>query len=345
MSNAKLEHKGYNRGLILGLTMAESMILLVFCLLLIAAAIILAEQEKLRVATQEAERLHSRLEEVKSERNVLGRRLVAIASPSERANLDEEWRELVSARDAYQQMQEQSIAVEDLSDLADAREIIRDNGYDLASIEHLIERLAELEEAEESGEPHRWPPIISLSDADDYSFEIGSSELTPSFEDSLRGDITDIIAENLDLYGVDIVEVIGHTDEQPIARKETNFDQSVLAVLKGHEPVSTIIPADNAGLGLARAIAVVDVLRTEQALSDVTILPLSAGQLILPSDNLTTGQSGDVRERRRIEIRIRRRDGAQRTLDSPSTAPSRVLAIPPRLPPLHRRTNVHPSRR
>ena len=38
----KLEHKGYNRGLILGLTMAESMLLLVFCLLLVAAAMISA---------------------------------------------------------------------------------------------------------------------------------------------------------------------------------------------------------------------------------------------------------------------------------------------------------------
>ena len=42
----KLEHRGYNRGLILGLTMAESMLLLVFCLLLVAAALISAERNK-----------------------------------------------------------------------------------------------------------------------------------------------------------------------------------------------------------------------------------------------------------------------------------------------------------
>ena len=42
----KLEHRGYNRGLILGLTMAESMLLLVFCLLLVAAAMVTAERTK-----------------------------------------------------------------------------------------------------------------------------------------------------------------------------------------------------------------------------------------------------------------------------------------------------------
>lgn len=315
MSSTKLEHKGYNRGLILGLTMAESMILLVFCLLLVAAAIILAEREKRQAAELQVTELRSQLADVRRDRDDLGRRLALLANPSDRASIEEEWRELVSAREAQQQMQKQGITVEDLADLAEARELLRSNGYELSSVENLIERLAELEKQlqarEDSGEqPHQWPPIISLSDADDYSFEIGSAELTPSFERSLRGDITRIIAENLDLYNVDIVEVIGHTDEQRIARKETNFDQSVLDVLAGKQPVSTIVPADNAGLGLARAIAVANVLRAEPALSGMTILPLSAGQLILPGDTLTSGQSGDVRERRRIEIRIRRREAS-----------------------------------
>ncbi|TIQ03105.1 MAG: hypothetical protein E5X61_34600, partial [Mesorhizobium sp.] len=40
------ERKGYGRGLILGLTMAETMLLLVFCLLLVAAAIIADQRRK-----------------------------------------------------------------------------------------------------------------------------------------------------------------------------------------------------------------------------------------------------------------------------------------------------------
>jgi len=39
----------------------------------------------------------------------------------------------------------------------------------------------------------------------------------------------------------------------------------------------------------------------------VTVLPMSAAQLVIPGDTLTSGQAGDVKERRRIEIRIRRR--------------------------------------
>lgn len=318
MSSAKLEHKGYNRGLILGLTMAESMILLVFCLLLVAAAIILAEREKRQAAEVQVAELREQLADVRLDRDDLGRRLALVANPSDRAAVEEEWRELVSAREARLQMDKQGIAVEELADLATARELLRAGGYDLQSVDKLMERLAELqqkvEERAESGEqPHQWPPIISLSDADDYSFEIGSAELTPSFEQSLRGDITRTIAESLDEYNVDIVEVIGHTDEQRIARKESNFDQTVLDVLARRKAVDTIVPGDNAGLGLARAIAVANVLRSEPALSGMTVLPLSAGQLIMPGDRLTSGEAGDMRERRRIEIRIRRRD----TSDSP----------------------------
>lgn len=71
-------------------------------------------------------------------------------------------------------------------------------------------------------------------------------------------------AISLDEYNVDIVEAIGHTDELRIARKESNFDQ--------------------------------------------TVLPLSAGQPIIPGDRLTSAEAGDMRERRRIEIRIHQRD-------------------------------------
>ena len=70
----------------------------------------------------------------------------------------------------------------------------------------------------------------------------------------------------------------------------------------------TLEPADNAGLGLARAISVANVLRGNPALSGITVLPLSAAQLILPGDTLTVGQAGNVETRRRIEIRIRRRE-------------------------------------
>ena len=65
---------------------------------------------------------------------------------------------------------------------------------------------------------------------------------------------------------------------------------------------------DNAGLGLARASAVIRVLRSIPELSNYEILPYSAGQLILPNETLTNGQSIlEDDQRRRIEIRVRRR--------------------------------------
>ena len=65
--------------------------------------------------------------------------------------------------------------------------------------------------------------------------------------------------------------------------------------------------ADNAGLGLARALTVVKVLASDARLAAFRILPLSGAQLIDTGDRLThwDGQ-GDVRERRRIEIRMRK---------------------------------------
>ena len=104
------------------------------------------------------------------------------------------------------------------------------------------------------------------------------------------------------------MEVIGHTDEQPLSRSNSNMDKNSINVLASKAAVSTLVPADNAGLGLARAISVANVLKANAALEGITVLPLSAAQLILPGDMLTLGEAGDVETRRRIEIRIRRRD-------------------------------------
>jgi hypothetical protein len=88
-----------------------------------------------------------------------------------------------------------------------------------------------------------------------------------------------------------------------------------------------LIPADNAGLGLARAVAVVrpDARRA-------TKLPLSGGQLIGVDDTLTKGGGDDDPERRRIEMRVRRAnsiEGPISSLTPPATTPVRPPASPP----------------
>jgi hypothetical protein len=104
-----------------------------------------------------------------------------------------------------------------------------------------------------------------------------------------------------------------------------------------------LIPADNAGLGLARATAVVRVLMLDERLKGYTLLPLSGGQLIGVDDRLTKGGGGDERERRRIEIRVRRAnstEGSTRTLTppaiTPATPPQNRAASPPATPPQNR---------
>jgi hypothetical protein len=59
-------------------------------------------------------------------------------------------------------------------------------------------------------------------------------------------------------------------------------------------------------LGLARAASVMRILTQDDRLKEYIVLPLSAGQLINVGDKVTAGGGGDDKERRRIEIRLRR---------------------------------------
>src|SRR6478735_7694493 len=94
----KLEHKGYNRGLILGLTMAESMLLLVFCLLLVAAAMITAERRHRVNAEQRLVRLEQQNKELSAQLVEAQGKLAGTVTSADRAKFESEWRELVSTR-------------------------------------------------------------------------------------------------------------------------------------------------------------------------------------------------------------------------------------------------------
>jgi flagellar motor protein MotB len=321
-----LENKGYNRGLILGLTMAESMLLLVFCLLLVAGAIIKAEREKTREAVTAQKNAEVQLidanklvKEAAGKEQALEKRLeeleqklfMAGTSTADRAALEKEWRELVADREALQVFRSQGMTPEQIAQAKQALERLKKlglNPQDLAALEAQIKRLMDAEKQQAQSKPHEWPPIINLSEAGGYFFKSGSAELTEAFTTKLQGSITSQIAQSLEQYDVDIIEVIGHTDEQPISRTGSNLDKEIIGVVEGKKPITSIIPADNAGLGMARALAVVNVLRADERLKGATILPMSGAQLVLPGDQLTAGQAGDVEARRRIEIRIRRRN-------------------------------------
>ncbi|WP_032936474.1 hypothetical protein [Mesorhizobium sp. WSM3626] len=324
------ERKGYGRGLILGLTMAETMLLLVFCLLLAAGAIIAKKQKEAAEAQKIAQSLKQESRKLDEENKRLLAQLNEMVKPATGRNVpDQQWRELVLAKENIESIKKAGLSVQEAVKLAPVTRVLSDNDVDADQAKTMIERTKVLNEFGYVGtaktskdlsdalkkadapamaaKPHDWPPIISLSELDGYNFDTGSAELSDSFRLRLR-DLSKTIAGIATSYGVDVIEVIGHTDEQAMSGQLSNMDKGLQPVLARKVEVGTLHPADNAGLGLARAISVTSILRDMPELKRFTILPMSGGQLILPGDHLTDGaQAGDVKARRRIEIRVRQR--------------------------------------
>jgi flagellar motor protein MotB len=286
------QDKSYRRGLILGLTIAEIMILLIFVLLMALAAA-LANREK-------------RLEAVE---DGTGSRLVeAIQAAYPEANSpDDYYKELVRAIDARKAVERygDKAAGERLAEDAEigrqAREAAARAGVTNPS--EFAERAISRASAGKRGE---WPPFFSLSEAGGYYFESGKATLRPDFEQKLRTTIIPLLKRNIDDYGVDVVEVIGHTDEVPMVGA-SNLDQLLISASASRTPIEALHSTDNAGLAMARAVAVVRILRADPRLAGVTILPLSGAQMIVPIDRVADGSSSrSDQSRRRIEMRLRR---------------------------------------
>jgi outer membrane protein OmpA-like peptidoglycan-associated protein len=333
----------YRRGIVLGLTMAELMLLLVFCLALISAVIFTRDART--ISRIEAELAEARLKvaELDAEGSMMARMLEA------RPDVPEDWRELSIGAATARQLAETGMTLPEVQEIAPywrdlapyvragttpeelARLIDEARALDDARAEQDLvgmtpDEIARLAAGARTAETapktdaapgmldrllgrgtHDWPPIISLSEADGYSFGIGSAEISPEFRTLLSTAVVEQLVQISGRYGTDVIEVIGHTDEQGMGGRQSNLDRSLLPVLRGTEGAGRLRPGDNAGLGMARAAAVARILRADPRLSELRILPYSGAQTIMPGDVLADGsQSGDVKERRRIEIRVRR---------------------------------------
>ena len=326
------DSRSYRQGLVLGLTMAEVFLLLVFALLIALAALWNAEHKKRLAAergrpdiTAAAKTTSANLE---AAIDTAGREKVdkALAALSERRDLQplaprertfvekirqqqksatqreisDEWRDLTRATQALPDLSERLA-------LADA---VRKAYPDIKDRKRVVDLIGQGLSAEKKGE-HNWPPIINLSEAQGYYFATGKADIRPDFEQFLRSVIVPQLVQLAHEYNVGTIEVIGHTDEQPIAQRPSNLDAMLLNTLNDKASVSSLIPADNAGLGLARAVAVTRILKEDNRLKPYTILPLSGGELITPADRLTAGGGGADKTRRRIEIRLRRSNPAK----------------------------------
>lgn len=156
--------------------------------------------------------------------------------------------------------------------------------------------------------PREDPPIIVLPEAQGFSFAAGSAALTPGFEDRLQRSVIPRIREIGQQYQASVIEVIGHTDAVPRrSGGRSNLDAVLVPLLLGKE-TSPPEPVDNAGLGMARAVSVARFMRGA-GLRDFTLVPLSAGPFLKPDDSvITAGDAAADESRRRIEVRLRRRE-------------------------------------
>jgi flagellar motor protein MotB len=252
----------YRQGLVLGLTMAELMLLLVFCLLIALGVALATERARLDAAILRLKNVESAAASQQAlidpiRRNPRLAELVERTTQSGSASeIDEFWRKLVDSEEIMEALEHQGVSRTALRDDAASfakMQRLRDHGIDpdqarrgaaLASaIDKVLldspsvrtpEELAALVEkglsaSERNG--HTWPPIITLSEADGYFFATRSAELTADFATKLRTVVVDRLLEIGRSFDVDVIEVIGHTDERPVSSGLSNLDRQLSAVM------------------------------------------------------------------------------------------------------------------
>ena len=286
------QDKSYRRGLILGLTIAEIMILLLFVLLMALAAALSSREKQIEALDSGgAKMMIEALQE---------------AYP-EAEKSDDYFKELVRAIEVRKAVEQRGLEAggEQLVEDAALGAAVRAAAV-AAGAEDPREFANNALQSDKNGKKGEWPPFFSLSEAGGYYFDSGKATLRRDFKNNLRNKVIPLLANNIKDYGVDVVEVIGHTDEVPMVG-QSNIDAKLISASTGRYDIGQLRSTDNAGLAIARAVAVMQILRADPRLKNVTILPLSAAQMIVPVDKVADGTAAaSDQSRRRIEIRLRR---------------------------------------
>jgi len=151
------------------------------------------------------------------------------------------------------------------------------------------------------------PPIIQLPDNDKFRFSSGGYRLSPTFLAALESEKVPIIKKTLACYGVDTIEIIGHTDGQPNSSL-SNLDTAFLTGEKGLSLTGTMRAGSNVDLGLLRAISVKRAIEKKVSTTETDIIyrVYSAGSMINTDGRMEAVRNQDQRDRRRIEIRFTR---------------------------------------
>ena len=173
------------------------------------------------------------------------------------------------------------------------------------NIAELSAQLEQVKQELNSKGNNELPPILVIP-TNNY-FQLGKATLEPEFRARLLDEYAPKLVAAVQKHGLQVIEIVGHTDEVAIENATSNLDKRLLPFLNSRWNETVLTAADNAGLGLARAAAVWRVLRDIKDLENVRILPMSAGQVIDTDQSVSSGtKPADDASRRRIEIRMRR---------------------------------------
>ncbi|MCP9943526.1 hypothetical protein KBY70_14190 [Cyanobium sp. ATX 6E8] len=155
------------------------------------------------------------------------------------------------------------------------------------------------------------PPIIRLSDAADYRFSTGSYLISPQFRKQLASEQLPEIEKVIRCYGIDTIEVIGHTDSRPNPGGSNldSFSQDKNKIVSAN-----VSSGSNADLGLLRAISVENLLRNSlnKKFQNLDFRSYSASSFVSPENYVSSSNVNrdDQQVKRRIEVRFTRSEKA-----------------------------------
>jgi flagellar motor protein MotB len=151
------------------------------------------------------------------------------------------------------------------------------------------------------------PPVIQLPDNEKFRFSSGDYRLSPAFLKALDTEKIPQIRRALTCFGVDTVDIIGHTDGQPNTGRG-NLDSAFLSGKESLTLRKEFRAGSNVDLGLLRAIAVQKAIESKigEDLPNTAYRVYSAGSVINTDGVMEPVTNRDDRERRRIEIRFTR---------------------------------------
>ncbi|PAW67778.1 MAG: hypothetical protein B9S30_06750 [Verrucomicrobiia bacterium Tous-C5FEB] len=186
----------------------------------------------------------------------------------------------------------------------------------LSSEQDRLELESQLKKLREE-RPNIEPPNIVLKQDESFIFDslqaVVPEDFDKLFKEKKRQEVIDALNSP---SNIEVIEIIGHTDNKEVGGT-SNVDTTLEAVYAGTKNVSSLKFGSNCELGLARAIAVKNMLKEflktlkvgegelteagKNRMKNIEYRTYSAAQLF-PTDPLLPGRSED----RRIEIRFTR---------------------------------------